>query len=264
MVVALQRNGPPMALVPRPCFAQPGTTSPVVSYHLLWRITMATPIRIAALALATALVACNTSVNSSLRLADGEVSEGGLSTVNGSIDVGDGCEVGGTCRTVNGSIEIGDESRVKALQTVNGSVRVGRDVTVDGDVESVNGRVLIDLGSAVSGEVTTVNGAIDLESVRLDGGIATHNGDVTLTGDTEVTGDVRIKRVRGTGSDSPLEVRIEGSAVVRGSVVVDDDSRPVVVYLDDDGAVDGEIVNAEVVRADDTDVSGAAGSGGTP
>ncbi len=207
---------------------------------------------IAAVVMALALAGCNTSVNSSLRLADGEVSEGGLSTVNGSIEVGDRCEVHGACRTVNGSIDVGHESRVEELQTVNGSIRVGQNVAVDGDVESINGGVEIDLDSTMRGDVTTVNGDIVLEGVQLEGGISTHNGDVTLSGTTEVTGHVQIKRARGSVSDSTLEIRIENGAVVRGSVVVEDGARPVKVFLEGDGSVKGEIVNAEVVRADGT------------
>lgn len=188
-------------------------------------------------------------LNSSVRIGDGEVREDGVSAVNGRITIGDGATVRGACSTVNGSISVGERSDIVALQTVNGSVEVGADTVVHGAVSAVNGHVALDQGARAE-DVTTVNGGIALEAAEVERDVVTVNGDIGLSRGATVGGDILV-RERGKGSskrDRPLRIELEGGSVVRGSILVEDPSDEVEVYLRDGSSVAGRIENAKVIE----------------
>ncbi len=194
--------------------------------------------------------ACDASVNSSRRLGDGERSTG-LTSVNGSITVGANCIVDGNCHTVNGRIEVGDGSQVEALETVNGRIRIGAKVDVGGNAGTVNGSIESGPGSKVHGEVSTVNGSVELRGTVVDDEVSTVNGDVRLQEKSVVRGGIAIKGRSGHffgGHGNVLEIRVEGGSTVEGGIDVRDPERKVMVYVDKDSKVNGEIRNAEVVR----------------
>ncbi len=116
-------------------------------------MTRTTPLIAAAALLLVA--GCNTTINRSLRLHDGESHRGGLTTVNGSVHIGSECRLAGAARTVNGRISVGDDSEVETLQAVNGGISVGRRVRGDVVVEDddIRVEVRIEEGSEVRGKV---------------------------------------------------------------------------------------------------------------
>ena len=95
----------------------------------------------------------DSTVNKSIRIADGQAVGSSLSSVNGGITVGSKAEVAGSAETVNGSISIRDGASIRGLETVNGSIRVANDVIVDGNVESVNGGISTQNGTRIYGWV---------------------------------------------------------------------------------------------------------------
>lgn len=195
-----------------------------------------------------AAAGCNSGVNRSLHLGDGEKTDSGFNTVNGSIRIGRDAEVGGSSRTVNGRISVDDGSKVESLATVNGSIKIGDRVEVDGDLETVNGSVTTGQGTKVDGDVSTVNGALRLAGTVVTGKLATYNGAVTLSEGSRVERDVVIERTRGNSRGKPLSIKVTGGSVIEGDVIVKTDKRPVTVVLESGGEVKGEVRNAEVVR----------------
>ena len=194
------------------------------------------------------LTACNASINSPIRVGDGETRSGGLSTVNGSITIGSDAAVEGSCRSVNGGISVGDRSRVEGLQAVNGSIRVGREVQVDGEVESVNGPVSLDVGTEVTGEVGTINGPIELTGATVGRDLRTVNGRIRLFDRSVVKGDIVIEDKMGSSRrQRPLEIEISGGSIVEGDLIVEDQDLEVRVRLSDGGKVLGRVENAQIV-----------------
>ena len=112
-----------------------------------------------------AVPAFGASVNKSIKIADGEESDG-ATTVNGSVTVGRDAVVTGGLRTVNGSIRIGSGSTIRNAKTVNGSVTLADGVETR-DIGTVNGAVMIGEKSSVDGDVSAVNGSITLEESAL-------------------------------------------------------------------------------------------------
>ena len=84
---------------------------------------------------------CNTSINSSIVVPDGESRSGAMTTVNGDVSIGRDCTIEGTSRSVNGWIE--------------GDIVVKRDVDVR-VILSDGGKVL---GQVDDAEVIDKNGA---------------------------------------------------------------------------------------------------------
>lgn len=72
------------------------------------------------------LVGCDTSINSSLVVPDGESRTGALTSVNGDVTIGKDCTIEGSSTSVNGSIKI----EVTGGSSIEGDVLVKRDVDV--------------------------------------------------------------------------------------------------------------------------------------
>ena len=198
------------------------------------------------------LAACGTSINSDIRIADGEKRTGDLTTVNGRILLGADSEVEGKCRTVNGGIRVEDGARVGSLATVNGSIRGGERVVVAGDVESVNGSISLASDSRVAGEVSSINGGIDLEQTTVVGDLRTVHGNVDLRSGVTVKGDVVFeKKIGSSWSQSrPLRIEIADGSIVEGDLIVEDRDLKVEVVLRGGGRVLGRIENASVIEDD--------------
>jgi hypothetical protein len=198
---------------------------------------------------AAVLAACNSSVNSPIRIGDGETVSGSLSTGNGTITVGTDTTIGGTCRAVNGLVDIGARTRVEGLTTVNGSIRTHEGVRVEGEVESVNGPIRLGDGTEVEGDVSTINGAIEMVATTAMRDVMTVNGDVRLLRRSVVRGDVVIKDKMGSSSrNQPLRIEIAEGSTVEGSIIVEDEDLDVRVILRGGGSVTGSIKGAEVVN----------------
>lgn len=201
------------------------------------------------LALAGALCACNTRVNSPIVVDDGQTRSGSLSTVNGRISIGEDCTIRGSCRSVNGDVTVGDRSQVEDLTAVNGSIRAGSGVKIDGDVDSVNGDVSLEDGSSVTGDISTINGSVELEQALVQYDLRTVNGDIRLRKQSVVRGDIVIEKKLGNSRRRrPQRVEISGGSIVEGNLIVEDAELEVRVLLRDGGEIRGRIENAEVER----------------
>jgi DUF4097 and DUF4098 domain-containing protein YvlB len=194
-------------------------------------------------------VALAGSLNSSVRVGDGEIREDGVSAVNGKIAIGSQATVQGACQTVNGSITVGEDSNVLGLQTVNGGVDVGSRTVVRGDITAVNGSISMDSGASASG-VSTVNGGIELTGAKVEDDVMTVNGNIELREATTVGGDIVIQ-TRGRNSTKrrePLVIELDQGSVVRGSILVEDEDDTVEVHLRGGSRVLGTIENATVIE----------------
>jgi DUF4097 and DUF4098 domain-containing protein YvlB len=201
-------------------------------------------------AAAVFLTACGTSINSDIRVADGEKRSGSLSTVNGRILLGAESEVDGRCRTVNGGIRAEAGSSVGGLATVNGSIHGGERVIVSGDVETVNGSISLEADSRVDGEITTINGAIDLERTTVAGDLRTVHGNIELREGATIKGNLVFERKLGASwsQGNPLRVEIADGSVIEGDLIVEDRDLKVEVVLRSGGRVLGQIENAQVIE----------------
>ncbi len=205
---------------------------------------------IAVVLLAALLGGCNgnVAINESLRVAEGEIHKGSLSTVNGNIYIGEKSRVYGECHSVNGRIEIGAGAEIRDIATVNGDIYGGENVLINGKITSVNGGVYLSAGTEVTDEITTVNGKVELLNCVVNGDVVTLNGNMEITDGTVVKGNLIIESSRGNSSGrANIKIRIENNAVVEGGVLVQDPAARVVVYLSGGGRVQGEIKNAEVL-----------------
>jgi DUF4097 and DUF4098 domain-containing protein YvlB len=194
------------------------------------------------------LLATGAGINSSIRVADGEVVDRALHTVNGRITIGDGATVHGDAETVNGSIRVGRDAQIERLSTVNGGVEVGDGTAVDGEVQSVNGPV--SLGVRVTARrVSTVNGPIELAGAVVDGNLSTYNGDVRLRDGASVGGDIVVEESdsRSDKRDRPLRIEIDDSTL-HGSVIVEDEGIDVEVYLRGSGSIAGRVQGARLIE----------------
>jgi hypothetical protein len=161
------------------------------------KIATKTVFTIGLLTMLMAVPAFGASINKSIRVDDGEESDG-ATTVNGSITVGSDAVVTGGLRTVNGSVRIGSGSTIHNVNTVNGSLRIAEGVEAH-HLNTVNGAIMIGEKSSISGDVSAVNGSISLEkSVVVNGEVGNVNGKISVDGATvegevsTVTGDVRL------------------------------------------------------------------------
>lgn len=178
---------------------------------------------------------------------DEEASHGG-STVNRSIRVAEGTKMTGDASSVNGSIRIEAHCTAQKLSTVNGSVRIGAECLIQGDVSTVNGRVVCGDGTRVQGDISTVNGRIELDKTQVSRGLTTVNGDITLNGG-RVGGDIVIKgRHSGWGNPSTVVITLQQGAEVAGDIRVEDDSRRVEVRQSGNATIRGKVVGAQVIK----------------
>lgn len=213
------------------------------------------------------ITGCNVGVNRTIRISDGETTNG-ATTVNGSIYIGNNCTVNGKCTTVNGKIKVGYNSEVKTLTTVNQGISIGKDTTVDGKITTVNGAIKCAEGVRVDGNVSTVNGPITcgpdtkidgtlgnvngnihIENTTIAEDIKTNTGDITIENKSTVEGDIIIRRSRSISKRlRKIDIEISGNSVVNGDIIVKDDDLEVKVYLSNGGKVNGEIKGAEVIQ----------------
>jgi hypothetical protein len=187
-----------------------------------------------------------TSVNSSVRAADGQTYEK-LSTVNGDVRVGRGASAQ-EARTVNGSISLESDARVGEVSTVNGSVGIAEGVAIERAAQTVNGDVEMRRRSLVGGDVVTVSGDIEIEGAEVGGQLRTVNGDIDLTDGATVRGGILVKKNRGWNwggkNDDPIKVNICATCVVDGELRFE---RPVELRVEK-GARIGNVVGDSVVR----------------
>ncbi len=222
--------------------------------------------------LALSMAANADTINKSIRIGDGESSDG-ASSVNGSITVGSGATVtgevetvNGTIRigssaivgqvsTVNGSLRIGDGVQTQDLETVNGGIRVGGNSTVDGVIEAVNGKISVGTASVINGHVENVNGEIMLDGTLLEGHIGTVNGDITVTNGSTVQGDIIVEKPGGWGFFSNKKKRVPRITIGANSRVVGEirTEREIKLFVHSSaeiGGVSGEVSMDDMVRFD--------------
>ncbi|HNW59388.1 MAG TPA: hypothetical protein PKI62_06925 [bacterium] len=192
---------------------------------------------------------CDSSINKSVFVQDGERRDTGINTVNGSITVGNDCIIRGGCRTVNGSIRIGQNSMVQELQVVNGDIEIGSNSKSRDDVTTVNGSITLHSGSKVAGDLASINGNLMLDHAIAERDLSLYNGNVELANSSLVKGDLIIKDSKGHHSaQQVITIRLGEGSVVEGDIRVLEDEVKVKVYLGKEARVNGEITNAEVIR----------------
>ncbi len=197
------------------------------------------------------------TVNGSIRIADQAEITGDCSTVNGSVTLGSRVLLDGDCSTVNGSIVIDGNCRIENVRTVNGRIEIGEKCDIHGDVRTTNGRLSLQEGTVVTGSLTTTNGNVELNGVDLKEDLRMSNGEVNIDRKSRVGGDIVISPSRSSGSwffglfrregpnNKPIEVFIRNHSIVEGNIIVKNDYRKVIVYLDENSEVKGKIINAE-------------------
>ena len=230
-------------------------------------------IHLSLIALGILVMACmatpDSKVNKSIHVPNGETRNSNLSTVNGSISVGAKATVKGDCSTVNGRIEIGKGANVGEVSSVNGSIAIGKDARtgevsvvngsitieseskVEGDVGTVNGSITCSAGVQISRDCGTVNGGIELDNARVREDVSTVNGDINLYNAAKIDGDIVINRERKGMSNKnmkDLTVRIDSDSIVKGNIEVKGKDPMVTVILSNGGKVEGEVINAKLVR----------------
>lgn len=220
------------------------------------------------LALTLALPVQAHNVNKNVKIAAGNTSDG-ESSVNGSISVGSGAVVKGDLSTVNGRIRVESDARVEevstvngglridsgasteSLSTVNGGINVNENVTVDGSIEAVNGEIDIDSGSTVARSVANVNGEIELRDGTVEGDVSTVSGDIRLSGSAVVKGDIIVEKPGWSWNSKKSrvpDVVIGPGAKVLGNIHVE---RVVNLYISETaevGGVSGAMSMSDVVR----------------
>lgn len=208
--------------------------------------------------LASLLLSGCFSVNSDIRVEDGQTVDGSLNTINGSVSVGSESVVDGNAKTVNGSISIGPQTAIGGIETVNGkvtlgagamsesieaingSIEIGQDAAVDGRVETVNGRVLIGKGAVIDGLVESVNGQIRLQGATV-GSLKNVRGGMVLEAGSRVLGELRVVKSRGGEDSDSVLVEIYADSEVVGPLIFE---RPVRLRIHESAQV-GEIEGAE-------------------
>jgi len=198
-------------------------------------------------------LAARSTVNSSIRVHDGQTLSESLRSVNGGIRIGEDCHIEGSARTVNGSIHVGSHSHTGSLKTVNGKIRLGEEVTVTGFLRTVNGGIRTLRGCGIGSHLSSVNGSISLDETRVEAGISTCNGDISLERNSRVIGDITIKR-RGWSffdlfrSRSRVRVYIRSGSVVEGDIINTSRKTDLEVILEEGGRIKGEVRGGRIVR----------------
>ena len=223
------------------------------------------------LALSVAAPASAHNVNKSVKIGDGNTSDG-ESSVNGSISVGTGAVVTGDLSTVNGRIRVDSDatvedvstvngglridsgSKTESLSTVNGAIDVANNVTVDGEIEAVNGEIDLGEGSEVRRGVSNVNGEIELRASKVGGDVSTVSGSIDLSDGAEVMGDIIVEKPNGWGwgskekSRKMPEIVIGPGSKVHGEIRLE---QVVKLYISESaevGGVSGEMSMDDAVR----------------
>ncbi|MCK5147336.1 hypothetical protein KAR48_11305 [bacterium] len=191
---------------------------------------------------------CNTSINKSVYVEDGERRRSGLTSINGNVTIGDECVIRGTCRSVNGTIRIGWNSKTGGLQAVNGSITVGKETNINGSIRSVNGSVRCSRDVTIRGDINSVNGDIKITATRVEEDIVTRNGDIDILDGSEVDGDIRIKRRKGSKNFKHITIHISGNSIVHGDIINEDRHTDVSVILKEGGRINGITKNVELIK----------------
>lgn len=208
------------------------------------------------------------TVSKDIYLEAGEKTNRKVSSVSGDITIGQKVEIANDVSTVSGDIEIGPRSKVEDVETVSGDIavakgaQVGKLESVSGDIElygnnrvdgrikTVSGDVNAQTGSDIHSDIETVSGDIEMDDTRVRGDLATTSGDISLFNGTFVDGSIFIHRKKNPMQMKmgKLEITVDLNSVVKGSIIVDEDDTNVVVYLSNGGKVEGEVVNAKLIR----------------
>jgi DUF4097 and DUF4098 domain-containing protein YvlB len=197
----------------------------------------------------TIQLGCDSSINKSVYVQDGERRDSGVNTVNGSITIGNDCVIRGDCRTVNGSIRVGQNSHVQALQVINGNIELLQNVKARDDVATVNGAISLHSGANVTGDVQAINGNLDMDHALVGQDLTLYNGDVELINGSVVKGDIVVKNSKGhRPADQFITIRLSDSSAVEGDITVLEKVVKVKVYLSKEAKVGGDITGAEVIR----------------
>jgi hypothetical protein len=212
-------------------------------------------------------VPAQASLNKSIKIGDGESSDG-ESSVNGSITIGEGATVSGDVTTVNGKIRIeagavvgdagtvngglriADRVQANSLSTVNGSIRVGKDAVVDGEITAVNGGIAVEGGSKVANDVENVNGDIELRGSEIGGTLTTVSGDVELVEGAVLRGGLVVRKPDGWGWKDNRKPRIvigPGSRV-EGVILLEREVKLFISEAAEVGGVEGEMSLDDAVR----------------
>ncbi|HOT98329.1 MAG TPA: hypothetical protein PLG50_13410 [bacterium] len=192
---------------------------------------------------------CDSSINKSVYVQDGERRDGGINTVNGNITIGNDCIIRGDCRTVNGSIRVGQNSLVQGLQVVNGDIEIGQNSKARDDVTTVNGSITLHVGAKAAGDLASINGNLTMDHAIAERDLSLFNGNVMLANASLVKGDIIIKdSKRHSSAQQYITIRLGPGSVVEGDIRVLENEVKVKVYLGKDARVGGEITNAEVIR----------------
>ncbi len=206
--------------------------------------------RILSLAVLLAVpLGCDSSINKSIYVQDGERRDSGINTVNGSITIGNDCVIRGDCRTVNGSIRVGRNSHVRELQVVNGDIELDQNARARDDVLTVNGSITLHTDVKVEGDVQTINGDIEMDRALVERDLTLYNGSIELSNGSVVKGDIMVKDSKGHRSEKTvISIRLNDNSMVEGDIRVVEKEVKVKVFLGKDAKVGGEITGAEVVR----------------
>jgi len=188
-------------------------------------------------------------VNRTIQIADGERYKGDLNSVNGAIIIGKNCEIIGSCHAINGAIEVKDSAIVHSLLAVNGSISIGERVKILGEASTVNGSIQFQKGVNVKDEVSTINGDIEMNNTTIEYNVTTINGDISLRNKSVIEGDIVIRARRGYAENTkPLLIMINDSSLVQGDIINRDKNRSVKLILASGGRVAGQIREIEVTR----------------
>ncbi len=202
------------------------------------------------------------SVNDNIRIAKGEIHEGGARSVNGNIIVGSKATVQGDISSVNGTVDIDDGAEVANIKSVNGSIRVGEGA-IAGNIDSVNGntRLLPDSrttgirlvngsldaekGTHIMGSAFLVNGTMELFGAMVDGDLETYSGNMLVTDSSKVAGNIFVKKPKGTFSNTDKPRIIIGpDSEVAGGIIAE---RDIHLFVHDSatvGSIEGAAAEA--------------------
>jgi acetyltransferase-like isoleucine patch superfamily enzyme len=192
-------------------------------------------------------LSCNTAINKSITIENGETHYDDYNTINGNILIGENCKVYGSCRAVNGNVKMGKGSYVESLISVNGRISIAENCTVSDEVLSVNGAIDINRGSEITHKVSTVNGSIQLSGVKVNGSIKTVNGNIFLENGSVVEKDVIIDTDKHNRSvKDELDIFLSLESVVKGKIEVKGSNTLVTVHLGPNCKILGDVINAKL------------------
>ncbi len=193
------------------------------------------------------LSACTAKINESIIIEANSKVNKDLNTVNGNIVIGENCLIDGDLRSINGRIEIGENSEVEKVQTINGQVVLAEGAKVGESIQVINGSIKIKSGAVVQQDVSVVNGSIRIFDATIAGDVKTTNGDIFLENKARVLGNILIEGKSGDGDKRRVEIFIRNGSQVKGNIDNQGKNAQVLVYLDDNSRVEGDVIKAELI-----------------